>query len=298
MTKILTSIALLILTNFAFGQTNYEKFISYSKAKDTTNIKKLLSNWGNEKNIDAEFYVCALNYYFDKSHIEIISIESQPKNDGKDALKLTAEDGKEYFMNSNSAFDDKLLSKTISYATEGIKKFPNRLDLRFGKCYILKEMQDYKNFTTELIETIEYSKTNNNEWLWSENKKKENGKEFFLKTIYDYEAELYNTNNDDLLNNIIEIGTKTIQYYPTEVEIISITAVAYTLQNNFDKAIEYLKLAEKLNAKDYIVLGNIAQTYKRKGDKENAIKYFELYKKYGDKQAQEDANKELNELRK
>ena len=298
MNKILTTITLVILTNFAIAQTNYQKFISYTKAKDTTSIKKLLSNWESEKNIDAEFYVCALNYYFDKSHIEIISIESQPKNDGKDAIIVTAKDGKEYFMNSNSAFDEKLLSKTISYATEGIKKFPNRLDLRFGKCYILKEMQDYKNFTTELIQTIEYSQTNNNEWLWSENKKKENGKEFFLKTIYDYQAELYNTNNDNLLNNIIEIGTKTIQYYPTEIETISITAVAYTLQNNFDKAIEYLKIAEKLNEKDYIVLGNIAQTYKRKGDKENAIKYFELYKKYGDNQAKEDANKELNELKK
>lgn len=298
MTKIWTSIALLILTNFAFGQTNYEKFISLSKAKDTTSIKKLLSNWESSKEVDAEFYVCALNYYFDKAHIEVISIENQPKNDGKNALKVTSEDGKEYFMNSNSAFDDKLLSKTISYATEGIKKFPNRLDLRFGKCYILKEMQDYKNFTRELIEAIEYSKINNNEWLWSENKTKDDGKEFFLKTIYDYEAELYNTNNDDLLKYIIEIGTKTIQYYPTEIEIISITAVAYTLQNNFDKAIEYLKIAEKLNEKDYIVLGNIAQTYKRKGDKENAIKYFELYKKYGDIQAKEDANKELNELRK
>ncbi len=68
--------------------------------------------------------------------------------------------------------------------------------------------------------------------------------------------------------------------------------------NITDKAIEYLKMAEKLNEKDYIILGNLAQTYKRKGDKENAIKYFELYKKYGDNQAKEDATKELIELKK
>lgn len=298
MNKYQLTVALSFFTYFAFGQSNYQNFISYSKANDTTSITKLLSKWEGETYVDAEFYVCALNYYFDKARIEFLSIESQPLNDNKDVLKLKAEDGKEYFMNSNSVYDDKLVSKTISYATEGIKKFPNRLDLRFGKCYVLKEIQDYKNFTKELIETIEYSIANKNEWLWSENKIKENGKDFFLKTIYDYQTELYTTNNDDLLENIIEIGTKTIQYYPTEIEIISITAIAYTLKNNFDKAIEYLKIAEGLNEKDYIVLGNIAQTYKRKGDKENAIKYFELYKKYGDNQAIEDATKELIELRK
>ncbi len=298
MNKFPLTIAILFLTYFGFGQSNYQNFISFSQANDTTNIIKLLSKWESQNNVDAEFYVCALNYYFDKAHIQVLSIESQPNNNGKDALKLTGEDGKEYFMNSNSAFDDKLLSKTISYATEGIRKFPNRLDLRFGKCYVLKEIQDYENFTKELIETIEYSITNKNEWLWSENIVKENGKDFFLKTIYDYQTELYTTNNDDLLDNIIEIGTKTIQHYPSEIEIISITAIAYTLKNNFDKAIEYLKMAEKLNEKDYIILGNLAQTYKRKGDKENAIKYFELYKKYGDNQAKEDATKELIELKK
>ena len=42
--------------------------------------------------------------------------------------------------------------------------------------------------------------------------------------------------------------------------------------------------AKKINPKDYIVLSNIAQAYKLKGDKNNAIKYYELTVKYGDKQ--------------
>lgn len=286
-----------MVVNVIFGQSNYQKFNAYHETKDTANMRKLLAVWEKEKAVDAEFYVCAMNYYFERSKIKENYIDYKMNNPNKEALKFIADDGKEYYLQSNTMYDDKLMSKTLTYESEGIKQFPDRLDLRFGKCFILKEIYDYKNFTGEIIDAIEYSRKNNNAWLWSEHKKREDGENFFLKTVYDYEAELYNANNDDLLNYMIEIGTKAIQYYPKEVEIISITAVAYTLLNKYDKAIEYLKMAEKLNDKDFIVLGNLAQTYKRQGDKTNAIKYYELYKKYGDKQAKKDADKALEELK-
>ena len=69
-------------------------------------------------------------------------------------------------------------------------------------------------------------------------------------------------------------------------------------QKNYDKAIDYLKQAEKLNPKDFIVLNNIAQAYKLKGDKANAIKYYELTEKYGDEQAKQQAKEILIELKK
>jgi hypothetical protein len=316
MKNIITFITILILTNSVFGQvtnnynglsdlnnkdyflnSNYEKFISYLETKDTINIKKLLSNWENEKRIDAEFYVCSSKYYFDLSHIDIDSTDSQPKIDKKEALKITTEDGREYFINSNSVFDEKLLSKALSYATAGIIKSPRRLDLRFRKFYILKAMQDYENLTKELIETVELSKKIYR-WSGLNNEDEINDKVMILNYIHDIQFLLLGTDDYNLLKNVIEIGIKAIEHYPNQVEIISLTAYAYTLHKNFDKAIEYLKIAEKLNEKDYYVLGEIAENYKRKGDKENAIKYFELCKQYGDNQAKVIANKKLEELKK
>jgi hypothetical protein len=45
------------------------------------------------------------------------------------------------------------------------------------------------------------------------------------------------------------------------------------------------------------VLNNIAQGYKLKGDKANAIKYYELTEKYGDERAKEDAKRNIKELK-
>ena len=70
------------------------------------------------------------------------------------------------------------------------------------------------------------------------------------------------------------------------------------LQKQYDKALGPLLKAEKLNPKDYIVLSNIAQAYKLKGDSKNAIKYYELTSKYGDEQAKKYAEGQIDELKK
>ncbi len=88
----------------------------------------------------------------------------------------------------------------------------------------------------------------------------------------------------------------TIKYYPDNIEILSTTAVALTLTKDYDRALVYLKQAEKINPKDFIVLNNIAQAYKLKGDKANAIKYYDLTEKYGDAEAKEQARKSKKEL--
>lgn len=96
---------------------------------------------------------------------------------------------------------------------------------------------------------------------------------------------------------MIQIGEATLKIYKSNVEILSTTSVALLLTKNYDKAIEYLKQAENINPKDFIVLNNIAQGYKLKGDKANAIKYYELTEKYGDERAKLQARRNINELR-
>ena len=58
-----------------------------------------------------------------------------------------------------------------------------------------------------------------------------------------------------------------------------------------------IERAEKINPKDYIVLGNIALGYKLKGDKEKAIEYYEKTVEYGDESAKEYAKQQLKELK-
>lgn len=283
-----------IVSCVLFGQTNYEKFKKLCKENDTTKIKKLLTEWEKSNPNDPEFYTSAFNFYYSQSKKEMVTLGPGKNNQ---SLQLNDSVGNVAgYLSSNVSYDSSNLAVAFNYINTGIEKFPNRLDIRFGKCYVLEQINDYDNFTKELIKAIEYSALIKNKWLWTESKKLDDGEKFFLETVQEYLKELYDTENDHLLENMKQIGEATLKYYSSSIEILSTTAVAYMLTKNYDKALEYLKQAEKINPKDFIVLNNIAQGYKLKGDKVNAIKYYELTEKYGDDEAKEQARKNIKEL--
>lgn len=295
MQKLPLLLLLYSLPLLAAAQTNQEQFKKFFKENDSIKIKSLLAEWEKTNPDDPELYVSAINFYFLNSRQEIISLDREQKS--KEGFQLTDSSGKVAgYVNSNTGYDTEKLSKAIAYANRGIDKFPNRLDIRFGKCYILQQIGDWDNFTKEIIRTIAYSQANKNNWVWKDNKPQPDGENFFLETIQTYLRELYDTEDDNLLPNMIAIGEASLQYYHNSVEIFSTTAVALMLTKNYDKAIDYLKQAEKLNPKDFIVLNNIAQGYKLKGDKANAIKYYRLTEKYGDERAKEQARENIKAL--
>ena len=294
------TVMLLFLTTISvlvFGQTNYEKFQKLFKINDTAKITSLFVEWEQTNPNEPELYTSAINFYFANSKQEIISLDREQKS--KANFQFTDSTGKVAgYISSNLGYNPDKLGKAIKYANTGIDKFPDRLDIRFGKCYMLQQIEDYDNFTKEVIKTVEYSQVNKNNWLWTGNKKQEDGEGFFLEAIQTYLRELYNTEDDKLLPNMIQIGESTLKYYKSNVAILSTTSVALMLTKNYDKAIEYLKTAEEINPKDFIVLNNIAQGYKLKGDKANAIRYYELTEKYGDEQAKKQARQNIKDLKK
>jgi tetratricopeptide (TPR) repeat protein len=297
MKNIILLISLCLASTTLFSQSNFEKFKKLFADNDSTKITAFLSSWEKENPNDPELYVAAINYYFKNSQHEILEIGTSKKSN--ESFMLTDSTGKQAgYMSSVVNYKLVLFNKSVHYANVGIQKFPNRLDIRFGKCYILQQVEDYENFTKEIITAIEYSQKNNNQWLWSENQKKEDSEAFFTQTIYDYQSQLYNTENDNLLPNIIEIGEAALKYYNSKIEILSITSVAFMLTKNYNKAITYLQQAEKRNPKDFIVLNNIAACYKGNGDKANAIKYYKLTAKYGDEQAKQQAAEQIKALSK
>lgn len=296
MQKIITFLIAATFSYFSFGQTNYEKFKLLYKTNDTAKIKSLLSEWERSNPHDPELYTSAFNYYFTNSRKEIVSINREQKV--KQSFALTDSAGKVVgYIGATMDYSPDKLKKALQYINTGIEKFPNRLDIRFGKTHVLGQIGDYENFTKEIINTIEFSNTSKNNWLWTLNKKVDDPEKFMLEALQSYLKQLYDTEEDSLLENMKRIGDVILKYYPNNIEILSTTAVANMLTKDYDKAIGYLKHAETLNPKDYIVLNNIAQGYKLKGDKENAIKYYQLTGKYGDARAKQQASEMIKELK-
>ncbi len=293
-------LGLTLIFNQANGQTFKKQFNDLASKKDTIGQQQLLQKWEKADSNDPELFVAYFNYYVNKSRNEIITLGQNPK--GKDVLQIMDQDTSKKepvgFIYGDTYYNPELLSKGFDWISKGIEMNPNRLDMRFGKIYMFGQIEDYENFTKEIIKTIDYSAINNNKWTWADSKPLDEPKDFMLGSIQDYQVQLYNTENDSLLNNMKRIAEIVLKYYPDHIESLSNLSVVFMLQKQYDKALELLLKAEKLNPKDYIVLSNIAQVYKQKGDTKNAIKYYELTIKYGDEQAKQYSKEQIKELEK
>ena len=288
---------LTLIANFGFAQNFHEKFKKSIEEKDTIQQLKILKEWESKNANDPELYTSYFNYYFAKSKTELISIDKN--SNGKEGYQLKDSLGNVAgYMQSNNSYNEKFAKKGMEYIEKGILKFPKRLDMRFGKTYFLGENENYAEFTKEIIKIIEYSNVIKNEWNWTKDKKLEDAENFMLGAIQNYVTQLYNTGNDDLLENMKNIAETILKYYPNHIESLSNISVVHLIRKEFDKGLEYLQKAEKINPTDFVVLGNIAQAYKMKDDKINAIKYYELVKKYGNEDAKANSDENIKNLRK
>lgn len=292
-------LVLTLLFNQVSGQTYKQQFNDLVSKKDSVGQRQLLEKWTKSDSNDPELFVAYFNFFVLKSKNEIITLGQNPK--GKDVLKIMDQDTSKKepvgFIYGDTYYNPDLLSKGFDWINKGIEKHPNRLDMRFGKIYMFGQIKDYENFTKEIIKTIDNSAINKNKWTWADSKPLDDPKEFMLSSIQNYQLQLYNTENDALLDNMKRIAETVLKYYPDHVESLSNISIVFMLQKQYDKALEPLLKAEKLNPKDYIVLSNIAQAYKLKGDNKNAIKYYELTLKYGDEQAKKYAQGQIDELK-
>ena len=292
--------SLTLLFNQVSGQTFKQQFNDLVSKKDTVGQQQLLQKWGKTDKDDPELFVAYFNYYVSKSKKEILTLGQNPKN--KEGFRIMDQDSTKKepvgFIYGDTYYDPELLSKGFDWINKGIEKHPNRLDMRFGKIYMFGQIKDYENFTKQIIQTVDYSAVNKNKWTWADSKPLDDPREFMLSSIQNYQLQLYNTENDSLLDNMKRIAETVLKYYPDHVESLSNISIVFMLQKQYDKALAPLLKAEKLNPKDYIVLSNIAQAYKLKGDNKNAIKYYELTLKYGDDQAKKYAQGQIDELKK
>lgn len=290
-------IVFLFLQSFIFAQNFQDDFKKHYDNKDTINQLKTLIKWEKSDPKDPELFTSYFNYYVINAKKEVLSLtKSQPK--GESLVLSDSLNNQAGYLGSQTYYDYDKIEKGMTKINQGIALHPNRLDMRFGKIYVLGMLGNWKEFTNEIITTIKHSSTNNNDWTWTNNKKREDSKEFFLSSLQTYQMQLYNTEDDALLVNMRDIANEVLKYYPDNVESLSNLSITYLLTKEYDKGLEVLLKAEKINPKDTIVLANIAHAYKLKGDKKTSITYYEKMAKYGDEETKSYAQSQIEKLKK
>jgi tetratricopeptide (TPR) repeat protein len=296
MKKILSLLIFFMLANHCFGQNYKEAFDKLSAEGDTSGQIVLLTKWESVEPDNPELLTSYFNYYFQKSRQEVVTILSEEPH-GESLILKDRHGQVAGFISSKIVYNPEVLQKGFDKIDRGIELYPNRLDMRFGKIYALGQAEDWEAFTKEIVKTIQYSKQNKNEWSWTHDEKKEDAEVFFLESIQGYQLSLFETENDDLLENMRTVAEEVLKVYPEHTESMSNIAITYLLTNEYDKGIKVLLEAEKIDPEDGIILSNIAHGYNLKGDTVNSIKYYEKMLKLDDPRAVEFAKEQIKMLK-
>jgi tetratricopeptide (TPR) repeat protein len=274
------------------AQSFKKQYLEYAKQQDTAQQLSVLQKWEKSNPEDPEMYVAYYNYFVRKSMKEVLSLDPVQRSEESISVMDSATQTVGY-LNSMIIYQEDILKQGFNYINQGIARYPTRLDMRLGKVYMLGKVEDFESFSREIIQTIHYADSIKHKWLWSENKAAKDPKNLLLNAVQDYVKVLYDTQDHGLLENMKQISNTVLLYNPNHVESLSNIAIVHLLDQEYDQALVLLLKALELAPQDYIVLGNIAQAYKLKGDKKNAIKYYELVIEYGEEGAKEYAKEQI-----
>lgn len=299
-------IGLTLFINQVIGQTFKEQMYSLVSKNDTAGQQQLLEKWEKTDNNDPDLFVAYFYFYVSKMEIP------QYK---RDYNKID------------------LLSKALYWINKGIEKHPNRLDMRFQKIDMFRTIGDFGNATKEIIKTIEYSSENKNNWTLDYGNPPY-AKHYMLSTLvatqyqFFYEAEFDSSRIDKLklitetvlkyypdhressiylsrvfilkkqYEKALEPLLKAEKINPKSISILCNISEVYILQKQYDKALKSVLKAKKLNPKNDQILWYVARAYNSKGDKLNAIKHYELCIKNSDgfNNARQEINNILDEF--
>ncbi len=279
--RILT-FSILIFSALRIFSQDFRKIYGELIAKG--DLKKLeihLKNWKAKKPNDPEMFIGYFNYYLRNAQEIAAKDKSKATGISKDGTGYSKEEMKNAFTSIN----------------EGIKLYPHRLDMRFGKITMLAETGDFKSESEEIITVLMLSKKNKNNWNWIDNKKMIKTEKEFLESIQHFINQYFQTTQYNYVY-IKNISEKMVENYPNNVYGYNNISTYYLSVKDYESALKYLKSAEKLNPKDYIVLNNIAFSYESLKQNKKAIEYYTKAIKHCPDQLKEKIDMKIDRLKK
>lgn len=299
----------LMLWGVAFGQNIYDQFNKAIQNDDTAQMTTLIRQIQASDDVSPDRYIAEFNYYFNRSNNSegpINMSKELPEDEDVStwyALRDSVGNISGYIYGVNR-YDRTIADSGIAIINQGIARYPDRLDMRFGKIHVLGKLKDWQGYTDEILQVIERTKVNNKQWVFPNNT--EPADTILIYSILEYEKDLFDQcklkeeskmQDAVLLGYMRDIATHMLELYPKDIFSMNIMAVTYNAAGNLNNALIWLKKAEKVAPNDIIVLSNLADTYYNLQDYANEKKYLKKIVKYGDPQSKAYAKRLLNQKR-
>jgi tetratricopeptide (TPR) repeat protein len=262
---------------------------------DTVRQLDILLQWKTAAPANGDWYAARFNYGYARARTRMMTMQSERPSGESFAFSDSTGETVGY-IGETVLIDSAKVALAMQAIDEGIERFPDRLDLRLGKAYALREMQDWSALTETLVQCIRQTHSKSRNWLWTSDQPGPPSLAHVMSIVQSYQNTLYQTGDDRLLPYMRRIALAALDKDPVHLESLSNMAISYMAQGSHLKGLEWLLRAEAVAPSDPIVLNNIAIAYLHLEQPHKAIPYFEKLLQCGDEALQEFARERLYEL--
>jgi tetratricopeptide (TPR) repeat protein len=255
----------------AFSQSFADDFRKAVAKKDLKRAEEVLHAWEFSDANDPDVYIGYFNLF---------------------TLKSLEKDSTKY--------DKELAHKALEYISYGITNYPTRFDMRVAKIYMYGRLKEFKPFTDNVIQLIEYSKKINCNWKGEGFRILDTPEKIFSGAVLDAQETLFAQKDSTLYKDIIRISEVMHANFPKDYQCLLSLSMVYFTQKKYDKSLEVLLKAKDLEPNNAVLMYNLAQVYREKGDKDNLRRYLELTVRMAtqkEEKLSQAAKKQLNELK-
>ena len=255
------------------------RFNKYLSQNDTVFAKSVMSDWREESPNDPELYVAMFNYYMITSMDKVAEMTKlKPADTDCTLFPLRDSLGNATgYIVTRTVYKENQAAAAIEAISKGIENYPGRLDMRYCKIYLLGKQKRWNDFTNEILATITYAESHNNQWLWASGMPLENGKEALAMSLEEYQQQLFN--GDVNGTNMRAIAEAMLKGDSKNIGNLNYMAVSYIKDTDYSKALQSLKKADKIRKDDPAVIKNMSYVYKQTGDERRMNECLEKLKK-------------------
>ena len=283
--------AVCLCSLMAWGQTDYyAHFQELLDKEDTVGLRAFIPEWEQKAGPSGDTYAAWYNLLVLEGTIADLQLIA----DTTAVAGLLMRDSLGNIVGTITGeplYDSEKLGQAYQKIDEGIAKYPDRLDLWFGKAHVQQLQNDDIAALETLKKVIDRSLVNHQQWLWTNDKPTPSApKDFFFDSLQGYFSYLYDAQSDSVAQALVEYGLK---YYPDNIYLLNDKAVLLTNAKKLDEALNIFLKLYNLAPNDEIVVWNIASLYAEKHDKKQAAIYYKKLLKSKDRRRRKFAKQEL-----
>jgi len=273
---ILQILSVLLLITYHAAASDFQEELNIKAANsDPKVVMKFIKDSYARNNTNPAYYIASANFYWDLSQQPYIS--SKPTAEGDFAVTDTKSSKEVGSISTTGLANPELPIRAVELLKEAFQRFPNRVDIGIGLAYLYREENDQKGCLSTLETLLNNAATNPTQLRWKDGAELPEAPNTFIpEQLQDYTAGFYQLENKEGDKYCRELCGLIIKVYPDHPFAYNILAALSSDEKDNASCLRYLLIAHEKAPTDTLIIMNLADFYKRTGDKASAKKYYKL----------------------